>query len=67
MISLRQILHEYVALRRGLGYKFTQPARDLEAFVTFMEQQYNSTFVTTKLALEWATQSPGKMLAGLSN
>jgi len=59
MISLRKILHEYVALRRGLGHKFIQPARDLEGFVTFMEQ-YDSTFVTTKRALEWATQSPGK-------
>lgn len=66
MISLRQILHEYVALRRGLGHKFTQPARDLEGFVTFMEQ-YDSPFVTTKLALEWATYRQGKMLAGLSN
>jgi integrase len=59
MSFLRQTLHEYVALRRGLGHKFTQPARDLEGFVTFMEQQ-KSVVVTTKLALEWATQSPGK-------
>ncbi len=59
MNTLRQTLHEYVTLRRGLGHKFTQPARGLEGFVTFMEQQ-DSPFITTKLALEWATRAPGK-------
>jgi|TARA_R110000868_G_scaffold196864_7_gene442922 integrase len=59
MNLLRQTLREYVVLRRGLGHKFTQPARDLEGFVTFMDKR-DSTFITTKLALEWATQSQGK-------
>jgi hypothetical protein len=59
MNLLRQALREYVVLRRGLGHKFTQPARDLEGFVTFMDKR-DSTFITTKLALEWATQSQGK-------
>ena len=59
MTLLRQTLHEYVTLRRGLGHKFTQPARDLESFVTFMKK-HDSGFITTKLALEWATQSRGK-------
>jgi integrase len=59
MSPLRQTLHEYVALRRGLGHKFVQPAKSLEGFVTFMEQ-CDAAFVTTKAALEWATQSPGK-------
>jgi site-specific recombinase XerD len=59
MNAFCQTLHEYVALRRSLGHKFTQPARDLEGFVTFL-MHCNTKFITTKLALEWATQSPGK-------
>jgi integrase len=59
MNTLCQTLHEYVALRRCLGHKFTQPARCLEGFVTFLVH-CNATFITTKLAMEWATQSPGK-------
>jgi integrase len=59
MNTLRQTLHEYIALRRSLGHKFRQPARDLEGFVTFLIHR-NAQFITTKLALEWATQSPGK-------
>ncbi len=59
MSPLRQKLREYVSLRRGLGHKFVQPAKSLEGFVTFMEQ-CDTAFVTTKVALEWATQSPGK-------
>lgn len=59
MSPLRQTLREYVSLRRGLGHKFVQPAKSLEGFVTFMEQ-CDTAFVTTKVALEWATQSPGK-------
>lgn len=59
MSPLRQTLREYVSVRRGMGHKFVQPAKNLEGFVTFIEQ-CDAAFVTTKLALEWATRSPGK-------
>jgi integrase len=59
MNPLRQQLREYVSLRRGLGHKFIKQAKSLEGFVTFMEH-CDATFITTKVALEWATQSPGK-------
>lgn len=59
MSFLRQTLHEYVSIRRALGHKFEKPAKRLEGFVAFMEQ-CDATVVTTKLALEWATRSPGK-------
>ncbi len=59
MSSLRQTLRDYVAMRRGLGHKFIKPAQRLEGFVTFMEKG-DSSVITTKLALKWATRSPGK-------
>lgn len=59
MNPLRQTLREYVAIRRGLGHKFVKPAKRLEGFITFMEE-CDATVVTIKLALEWATRSPGK-------
>lgn len=59
MISLRPELRDYVTMRRGLGHKFVKPAKRLEGFITFMEQR-DCSVITTQLALEWATQSPGK-------
>ena len=66
MNPLRQKLSEYVAMRRGLGHKFVKPAKRLEGFITFMEES-ESTVVTTKLALEWATRSPGKHASWVIN
>ena len=59
MNPLRQTLREYVAIKRGLGHKFVKPVKRLENFITFMEDR-DATVVTIKLALEWATRSPGK-------
>lgn len=59
MISLRPALRDYVSIRRGLGHKFVKPAKRLEGFVTFMEQS-DCSVISTKLALKWATRSPGK-------
>jgi integrase len=46
-------------MRRGLGYKFQQPARRLTDFVAFMEAR-GASFITGKLALEWATLPPDR-------
>lgn len=59
MSTLRQALRDYVAMRRGLGYKFVHQERRLTGFITFMEQR-DAAIITTRLALEWATQRPGK-------
>ncbi len=66
MNSLRQTLRDYVAMRRGLGHKFVKPAQRLQGFVTFMEQR-DAPVVTTDLALEWATRSPGKQASWAIN
>ncbi len=59
MSTLRTALRDYLALQRGLGYKYVHQERTLTNFILFMERR-ESTVITTKLALEWATQSPGK-------
>lgn len=54
MSGLRDALNDYLALRRGLGYKLERAESLLSDFVNYIEGQ-SSPFVTTKLALEWAS------------
>jgi integrase/recombinase XerD len=55
MKPLRDAIEDYIGLRRSLGLKLREPARELRKFASFMEQK-EATHVTTVLALEWATQ-----------
>jgi len=55
MNTLRQDVHEYLSMRRNLGFKLREAGKALLDFVTFMEQQ-GATYVTTALALVWAQQ-----------
>jgi integrase len=55
MTELEKALGEYLAVRRALGTKLLLCGRLLRRFVVFMEEK-GAAFITTKLALEWATQ-----------
>ena len=55
MSQLRTELEEYLAVRRALGYKPLLPGRLLQRFVKFAERA-GATYITTELALKWATQ-----------
>ena len=57
MKRLRLALDDYLTLRRGLGYKLEEAQKLLSDFVSYLER-HNSSFVTTKLSLEWATLTP---------
>lgn len=57
MNSLSQSLEEYLALRRGLGFKLKQDGRLLSQFVSFLDEQ-EASYITTELAFRWATK-PG--------
>ncbi len=59
MTTLRSAVREYLALRRGLGFKLHEAGKGLLAFVTFMEQ-HRAAHITTPLALTWA-QQPAKV------
>jgi integrase len=57
MSGLRTHLEDYLALRRGLGYKLQRPGQMLPGFVSFLEAAGAAT-VTIEHALAWAT-APG--------
>ena len=53
MNTLRRSLEEYLAMRRGLGFKLQQDGEGLHDFVTFMEGR-GASYITQRLALAWA-------------
>jgi integrase/recombinase XerD len=55
MNTLRQAVQEYLALRRGLGFKLRETGKELVDFVRFMEQ-HRASYITQALALAWAQQ-----------
>jgi site-specific recombinase XerD len=55
MKPLREAIEDYIALRRSLGFKLCRTADGLRDFAVFLERKAAS-YVTTELAMEWATQ-----------
>jgi integrase/recombinase XerD len=55
MKVIKEAIQDYLALRRGLGFKLKKHSRFLEDFVLFLEKEGTSR-ITSRLALEWATQ-----------
>jgi integrase/recombinase XerD len=55
-MNLREAIEEYLRVRRALGFILTEPCRLLRKFVVDAEQE-GASFITTELALRWATQS----------
>ena len=58
MSPLRIALTEYLALRRALGFKLQTAELILRQFVYFAERE-EALWITTDLALRWATQPQG--------
>ena len=56
MTALRTSLRDYLAMRRGLGFKLRDAGASLLDFVSFMERKRASR-ITTRLALKWAQKS----------
>jgi integrase/recombinase XerD len=57
MSALRDALDVYLAVRRGLGTELRGPEVTLRRFVEFLDAQ-GASFITTKLALRFATAQP---------
>jgi integrase len=55
MSELEQALNNYIATRRGLGFQLRLPAGCLRNFVAFLQAE-GASYITTELALRWATQ-----------
>jgi integrase len=56
MSELQKALEEYLTLRRSLGAQLRWAGHLLHQFVKMFDQK-GASFITTKLALNWATQS----------
>lgn len=57
MSTLRAAAHDYLAMRRALGFKLISQGRLLTSFIDYCEQR-NACHVTTELAVAWATHPP---------
>jgi len=57
MNALRKAVRDYLQLRRGLGFKLAVAEVRLGQFLEFLQARKTSR-ITTKLALEFATQAP---------
>ncbi|RLA59472.1 MAG: integrase [Epsilonproteobacteria bacterium] len=55
MTTLRELLQDYLDMRRSLGFKLHTDGIGLLSFVTFMEQA-QAQYISTDLALVWARQ-----------
>ena len=55
MTPLKQALKDYIDVRRSLGFQLRHPASLLRKFVEFLHAA-GSPYITTSLALRWATQ-----------
>lgn len=59
MSPLEQAMHDYLQLRRSLGYDLAEAHWLLPSFVSFLDAQ-SATTVTVATALAWAQQPPGR-------
>jgi len=66
MSTLQTALDDYLALRRALGFELRSQGRHLQRFVAFA-QAANAAYITTELALQWATQSTNAQPAQWAN
>ncbi|KVV46731.1 hypothetical protein WK92_24480 [Burkholderia ubonensis] len=55
MKTLRNLLAEYLATRRALGFTLQSDGNGLKTFVSFMERQ-RADYITTSLAVAWAQE-----------
>ena len=53
MSAMRDALHDYLAMRRALGFKLVSDGTGLLSFVAFLEQA-QAEYISTELALAWA-------------
>ena len=55
MSTMPDALNQYLAVRRALGARLSEPAVRLREFVAFLKSQ-GQEFISTELALRWAMQ-----------
>jgi integrase len=58
MNNLRQMLTDYLAMRRSLGFKLRDAGAELADFISFLDSRAAS-YISIALALEWAQMPKG--------
>ena len=66
MNKMQAALDEYLEVHRALGYKLRLPGRLLQRFVDFADRQ-GAAYITSELALAWATQPAAAQPAQWAN
>ena len=66
MSKLQTVLHEYLAVHRALGVKLRLCGRLLQRFVDFADRK-GAEYITSELALAWATQPAAAQPAQWAN
>ncbi len=57
MNTLCKAVHDYLEMRRSLGFKLHDTERGLLKFVSFLKR-HNASHITIALALQWAQENP---------
>ena len=58
MKTLREMLEDYVTMRRSLGFKMSKEEARLPKFLSFLDDN-EASCITTRLARKWAYGAPG--------
>jgi integrase/recombinase XerD len=66
MSKLQAALDEYLAVHRALGFKLRLAGRLLQRFIDFADRT-GAAYITTELALAWATQPAAAQPAQWAN
>ena len=61
MNTLRQAVHEYLSMRRSLGFKLCEDGKALLDFATYMEQ-YRATYITGRIRARTSSALPNAPL-----
>jgi integrase/recombinase XerD len=59
MNSVRQGIHEYLSMRRSLGFKLKYAGSALLSFANYLER-HHAPYITIALALDWAKGASGE-------
>jgi integrase/recombinase XerD len=57
MNTLRKAVHDYIEMRRSLGFKLHDAERGLRKFISFLER-HRAAHITIALAMQWAQENP---------
>ena len=66
MKTLSDLLQDYLAMRRGLGFQLKSAGTALLSFIEYMEK-CDAPYITNELALSWVTQSKNVKANHLTN